>query len=195
MPDITVRVEPSNGRSPRRVVKLLCGGVEHVDTIDPMSGFERDRLLDRASQRFAQPRHLLACLHDSIVKAAQQADSAAPEKIAFPGYRLAELKAMDLTVRYYIENVMAQNQPLVVAGAKKTLKTNLLPDLGISLATEPPFASAVIASLLPGQASGLVNTVPAFPGSARYPAQRSLPIVARQRKASRQSRKRPLQAE
>ena len=80
MSDISVLVEPANGRSPRRVVRLSCGGVEHVDTIDPLSGFERDKLLDRAAIRFAQPRHILGILHDAIVEKAQQDERLDPER-------------------------------------------------------------------------------------------------------------------
>jgi len=136
--DVSVTVAKPNGRGYKRLVTLTAGDAKYQDAIDPASGFERERLLDRAAEHLVIPRHRLSAVDSGIVQAAEQAE-AGPERIEFPGYTLAGLKAMDLSVRYFIENIMAQQQPMVVAGAKKTLKTSLLLDLGISLATAGKF--------------------------------------------------------
>jgi len=56
MREIAVKMECPNGRSPRRVITLSRGDAQHVDTIDPLSGFERGKMLDRAAARFGVPR-------------------------------------------------------------------------------------------------------------------------------------------
>jgi len=139
--DIRVLVEKQNGRSPRRVVKLLCGDSQHVDSIDPLSGFERDKLLDRAAERFAQPRHLMGCLHDAIVKAAEQAEET--KGTGPPGFTKlltsAELLALDLRPRFFVKGVMVEGQPLVIGGRSKVLKTSIAIDLALSLGSGSPF--------------------------------------------------------
>jgi len=133
--DVSVTVEPSNGRTPRRVVKLLCGGVEHVDTIDPLSGFERDKLLDRAAQRFGQPRHLMGCLHDAIVKAAQRVDAQPEAQRPFRCYSMQELDDLDLSADYIFRNALVVGSPGVIGAREKSLKTGIALDCGISMAT------------------------------------------------------------
>ena len=61
-----------------------------------------------------------------------QADAAQPIKYAT--LTCAELIAAKFELRYLIDNILAEGQPLVIAGAKKTLKTSLLLDLALSLA-------------------------------------------------------------
>ena len=113
----------------------MCGGVEHVDTIDPLSGFERDKLLDRAAQRFGHPRHLMGCLHDAIVKAAQRVDQAGTKPIVYPALTGAELDGEEYSVEYLIPGILAAGQHAIGGGPHKSLKTLVLGcDLGLSLA-------------------------------------------------------------
>ncbi|HWL11125.1 MAG TPA: AAA family ATPase [Planctomicrobium sp.] len=54
----------------------------------------------------------------------------------FSGPALAQL---DTTLTYLVDDVIVQGQPLLLAGTKKTLKTNISIDLTISLATGESF--------------------------------------------------------
>jgi len=128
-----VVVGASNGRSPRRVVRLAMGGREHVDTLDPASGFERGKMLDRAAVALGIERHRLQDVEAAIIKKAHEADTG--PRVEFPTWTLAELMAADFDITYHVENVLVAGQPAVLAGAKKVLKTSLLIDLGLSLAT------------------------------------------------------------
>jgi len=130
---MTVEVEPSNGRTPRRVIHLMMGDKRHVDTCDLLSGFERTKLLDRAAVALGIERHRLQDVEKAIVEKAQAADTG--PRIEFPTWTLAELMAADFPITYHVENVLVAGQPAVLAGAKKVLKTSLLIDLGLSLAT------------------------------------------------------------
>ena len=47
----------------------------------------------------------------------------------------AELNAADHRVEYFIDDIFAKNQPLVIGGGQKTCKTNIASDMAISLAT------------------------------------------------------------
>jgi hypothetical protein len=58
------------------------------------------------------------------------------------GYGLvsaADLTATEHTLRYLIDNILVQGQPCILAGGKKNLKTSILLDLLISLATGGDF--------------------------------------------------------
>lgn len=56
-------------------------------------------------------------------------------KIVFERITAAELDSGDYSIEYLIEDTMTAGQPLIVAGGKKQLKTNMLLDAAISLAT------------------------------------------------------------
>lgn len=51
----------------------------------------------------------------------------------------ADLAAEDITIEWLVDYVLADKQPCVLAGPKKTLKTSIALDLAISLATARPF--------------------------------------------------------
>jgi replicative DNA helicase len=133
---LRVTIEPTNGRSPRRVVRLEMGDREHVDTIDPLSGFERGKLVERAAGRFGVGRDRLEGLDAAIVQAAGESDTKhdAREPVRFPRINCAELDAADYPVDYLIERTLVAGQPCILAGGKKSLKTSLIIDMGISLA-------------------------------------------------------------
>ena len=50
-----------------------------------------------------------------------------------------EFMAKDFAFDWLIEGVMVENQPLVIAGPQKTLKTSIMLDAAISIATGAPF--------------------------------------------------------
>ncbi len=51
----------------------------------------------------------------------------------------AELDTADLRTDYLVEDVLARGQPFIIAGSKKTLKTNICIDLTLSLASQTKF--------------------------------------------------------
>jgi len=62
---------------------------------------------------------------------------AAPAQLAgvrFAGITSAELAAAEYTLEYLIDGLLVRGQPGIIAGPKKTLKTNLSIDLALSLA-------------------------------------------------------------
>lgn len=54
--------------------------------------------------------------------------------VTFPRITCAELDAASYNLEYLIDGVLVARQPCILAGGKKTLKTSILIDLGISLA-------------------------------------------------------------
>ena len=56
MSSLSVTVEPANGRDPRRVVTFMLGDKTHTDTCDPLDGFQRQKLLDRAASKLGVKR-------------------------------------------------------------------------------------------------------------------------------------------
>lgn len=55
----------------------------------------------------------------------------------------AELAAAEFELEFIIPNTLVAGQPLIIAGAKKVLKTSLVLDLAISLASGKPFLNAL----------------------------------------------------
>ena len=62
------------------------------------------------------------------------AQGRAPIEIAFRRISCKELDATAYNLEYLIDGALVAGQPCIVAGAKKSMKTSLLIDLGISLA-------------------------------------------------------------
>jgi putative DNA primase/helicase len=60
-------------------------------------------------------------------------------KIEFERITAGELDSGDYSIEYLIDGTLTAGQPMIVAGGKKQLKTNMLLDMGISLATARAF--------------------------------------------------------
>ncbi|MEX2174605.1 MAG: AAA family ATPase [Pirellulaceae bacterium] len=69
----------------------------------------------------------------------QQGDSAAAKPITYHRITAAELDAATYALEYLIDGLLVKGQPQIVAGGKKCLKTNLLCDASVSLATGTSF--------------------------------------------------------
>jgi AAA domain len=63
--------------------------------------------------------------------------------VAYQRITAAELDAATYELEYLIEGTMTAGQPLIVAGSKKNLKTNILLDLVVSLASATPFLGSL----------------------------------------------------
>ena len=57
----------------------------------------------------------------------------------FKVYTPAELEEMDLTVNFWINDLLIDSQPMVIGATSKSLKTSLALSAGVSLATGTPF--------------------------------------------------------
>lgn len=62
-----------------------------------------------------------------------------PSKVQFDFLSTEELLAADNTLEYLVPGILVKGQPCILAGPKKCLKTNILIDLGVSLASGSPF--------------------------------------------------------
>lgn len=73
-------------------------------------------------------------------------DSKPDCKVAYQRLTSAELDAANYRVEFLIDRLMVAGQPMVVSGSKKTLKTSLMIDMGITLATRGFFLGKLPAS-------------------------------------------------
>jgi len=103
----------------RRIITRLCDGLRHC-----YNGSD-------------DPGALLAELTASLESIAdgQQAER-------FPRMTCAELDAATLEVRYLVDGLLVADQPGIIAGPKKALKTSIVIDLSLSLASGTPFLGA-----------------------------------------------------
>jgi hypothetical protein len=156
------RPEQKDGRV--LVVAESCDGVElHRDTIDHNSNYHRQKFIETACDRNGGPRPLTAGeidyynsndghlgepdLHQAIVQAAEAAIQAAfdgksngaESRITYQRITCAELDGGEFEEEYLIRDVLVASQPLIIAGPRKGLKTSVLVDLALSLATVTPF--------------------------------------------------------
>lgn len=72
-------------------------------------------------------------------KGASYAAREAPSSVSYPTYTAAELESLDLEITYWVDGVLVKDQPCILGGPKKSLKTSLAMDLAISLVLGKPF--------------------------------------------------------
>ncbi|HYW79198.1 MAG TPA: bifunctional DNA primase/polymerase [Thermoguttaceae bacterium] len=97
----------------------------------------RGWLLDGSCQDFEAEVDLSRLLAN-LAKKAEEGEEEAP----FGDFRVwdcPELMGADLRQDFLIENVLVENQPCIVGGPKKCLKTSVLLDMALSLAAGVPF--------------------------------------------------------
>ncbi len=131
--------QSGNGKPHRDVVLRNVDGLEYADKIDTASGFQRLALLERAAVQFDVDLEDLKPLDREICRQAGIEDerTEAGDTLKPIEYRRITCKELDSTeydLEYLIDGVLVARQPCILAGGKKTLKTSLLIDLGISLA-------------------------------------------------------------
>lgn len=66
-------------------------------------------------------------------------ESSIVSPVQYSGWTCSELVEARFDRQWLVDHLILAGQPLIVAGAKKTLKTSLLIDLALSLATSKPF--------------------------------------------------------
>ena len=134
--------EPIGGAAYLVEVSLACPAVAHV---------AHYAALVRAA---AQKRRLIHCLSDGLrhvyngssdLPALAAGLVASIESLGFRGIerftRLTgpELDSASLSITYLVRRAVVAGQPGIIAGPKKSLKTSIIIDLAISLATGTPF--------------------------------------------------------
>jgi len=75
--------------------------------------------------------------YDGITRQSTAATSQEPERepIKWDVMTCAELIARKIELRYLVEGVLVAGQPCIIAGSKKTLKTTILLDMALAIAT------------------------------------------------------------
>ncbi len=134
---ITLHVGPRNGKADRLVI-FQKGDREYRDSIVADSGFAREKAIQRAATRFGVPVEQLGHLDAEIVQKADEEDARADKggkAVDFEPITCAKLMATAFDIRFLVDRIVVAGQPLIVAGPQKSLKTNLLIDLALSVAT------------------------------------------------------------
>ncbi|HEY2881752.1 MAG TPA: DnaB-like helicase N-terminal domain-containing protein [Pirellulales bacterium] len=69
------------------------------------------------------------------IRSLEEVKNSGQQKLSYRRFTCSELAATENETEFYIDGTLVVGQPCIVAGGKKTLKTSLLIDMGISLAT------------------------------------------------------------
>lgn len=122
---------------------------EHAQMPSQFSAYSA-RLLDLHNRRAAlhAATTIIRSVHSNqptcelLSDAAAQFDIYADESrelLTYPTMTIAELLASEDNTEYFIDNVLAKGQPCILGGPAKCLKTSVLTDLCVSLATRRKF--------------------------------------------------------
>ncbi len=117
----------------RARIEYVLGSKTFPDALFLESAMQREKSVRSAMDYFAIPTERLADLLERVVDLAAQEKDGKP--IEFRRISCAELDSSEYEMEYLIDNALVARQPCILAGGKKTLKTSLLIDLGVSLAT------------------------------------------------------------
>lgn len=104
----------------------------HVDSV--IEDYKRRRLQDRAA-RLAQAALDKSQSVEELLAEFNAVDLGTSTKPRLKFLSSAELAKADFDVRWVIDWLLVEGQPCLMAGPKKSLKTNILIDLGISMST------------------------------------------------------------
>ena len=109
----------------------------------------RDKWTGRLSSRSDYLRHTVRTAirdcdryygsQDAAVPGEPQADDGKPAKPRFQFLRADEFFATRFDQEFLVDGVLVRNQPGVIAGPSKGMKTSLMLDMSVSLATGTPF--------------------------------------------------------
>ena len=158
----TLFVEPQNGQTKRLVMyrDIVTGEEVHRDCIDVNIAFLRENFQKAVKKKLRgdgsengiriRPKEViisgidpLDSIAEDILWAAVEADKAkaasGTDKVVYQQLTCAQLDAAEYLIEYIVETLVVAGQPLIFAGAKKTLKTNLLIALAFALATGTDF--------------------------------------------------------
>jgi replicative DNA helicase len=102
----------------------------------PLNPPEVDRVADSVARY--EPDQISVALVENHWEQMRESDSGP----RFTGVTSAELDANEYSLEYLIPGLLVRGQPGVIAGPKKTLKTNISVDLAISLGQCEPFLGA-----------------------------------------------------
>ena len=102
----------------------------------PLKSGEVDRIADSVGRY--EPDQISVALVENHWDQMRESDSGP----RFTGITSAELDANEYNLEYLIPGLLVRGQPGVIAGPKKTLKTNISVDLAISLGQCEPFLGA-----------------------------------------------------
>lgn len=136
--DIAVLVGPLDGRN-RRKVTFSKNGREYTDTLDIESGFHREGAVKRACEALGIDEPNPSSLGIDLTRLAKETDEQASKGIEYRRLSCAELATGDYHIDYFIPNILPTHQPTILAGPKKAMKTSLLVDMALSVATGKPF--------------------------------------------------------
>jgi AAA domain len=118
----------------QKLGEILCNG-SRVPTEDYFAVFPFNPGGDDEQDQLAH----LQFIGDKVVAAAKKIQGDSDEPISYRTLTMAELATTEFTTEWLVDWMLVKGQPCIMAGGKKTLKTSLLLDLGISLATAGHF--------------------------------------------------------
>ena len=122
-----ISIADPNGR-PERQVTVERNGKPYVDWCIPQSRFSRSKLMEGIALYYGVAVESLADLEDTLIGLALNPPEATDTPIEYTTYTCADFMRLKFEERWLVDYLIAEGQPLIVAGGKKTLKTSLLVD-------------------------------------------------------------------
>lgn len=129
----------------RRTVRALLGGVEiHRDVFCTDDARDRHTYLEVVRGKAPEVPDELDRLGKAIIAAADAVDAVGvegtnAELVTYNRITAAELASATYDVQFHIANMLPLGQPVGIFGSKKVLKTSLMCDMAISVASGRPF--------------------------------------------------------